>query len=72
VVDAWEHVYCQMYDESLSRGTGIIQWVSAWSETPVTVPTCDFNALIGVRDFADVCMPSLEEQARRAGRCRAR
>ena len=68
VVDAWEQVFCRMYDIALSRGTGIIQWVSAWSETPVTVPTCDFNALIGPDSFVDMCLPSLEEQGRRAGR----
>lgn len=69
VVDAWEQVFVRMYDTALSNNTGIIQWVSAWSETPITVPTCDFNALIGSVDFVDVCLPSLEEQARRAGRC---
>ena len=68
VVDAWEQVFCRMYDIALSRGAGIIQWVAAWSETPVTVPTCDFNALIGPDSFVDMCLPSLEEQGRRAGR----
>ena len=68
VVDAWEYVFCEMYDLALSRGTGIIQWVAAWSDIPVTVPTCDFNALIGPDSFVDMCLPSLEEQGRRAGR----
>jgi len=40
-----------------------------WSSVPYTLPTCDFCALIGPRDFVEVCLPSLAEQARRAGRC---
>ncbi len=69
VVDAWETVFCRMYDLALGSGAGVIQWVTAWADVPVTVPTCDFNALIGPDDFKQVCMPSLKEQARRAGLC---
>ena len=69
VVDAWEAVYSRMYDCVTGAGAGILQWVCSWSDSPYTVPTCDFNALIGERDFREVCLPSLEEQARRAGRC---
>lgn len=68
-VDAWEQVYCQLYDTILGCGAGPIQWVTCWADRPVTVPTCDFNALIGPDDFRDVCLPSLAEQARRAGLC---
>ena len=68
-VDAWETVSGRMYDTVLGLGTGVTQWVSCWAETPFTVPTCDFNALIGPQDFRDVCMPSLKDQARRAGLC---
>lgn len=68
-VDAWEMVFGRMYDLILGRGAGVAQWVSCWADSPFTVPTCDFNALIGVEDFKAVCMPSLKEQARRAGLC---
>lgn len=68
-VDAWETVFSRMYDLVLGLGVGITQWVSCWADSPFTVPTCDFNALIGPEDFKDVCMPSLKEQARRAGLC---
>jgi len=68
-VDAWEDVFVRMYDLVLSKGAGITQWVSCWADSPFTVPTCDFNALIGPDDFREVCMPSLKEQARRAGLC---
>lgn len=68
-VDAWEMVFSRMYDLVLGLGVGITQWVSCWADSPFTVPTCDFNALIGAADFKAVCMPSLKEQARRAGLC---
>jgi hypothetical protein len=68
-VDAWERVFSAMYEIAVSAGTGITQWVTCWADGPFTVPTCDFNALIGNADFEDVCMPSLGEQARRAGLC---
>lgn len=69
IVEAWEAVFCRMYDLVLGRGAGIIQWVTAWAESPCTVPTCDFNALIGPEDFSEICLPALSEQARRAGLC---
>lgn len=68
-VDVWEMVFGRMYDLVLGSGAGVTQWVSCWAGAPFTVPTCDFNALIGVADFKAVCMPSLKEQARRAGLC---
>lgn len=69
VVDAWETVFCRMYNLVLGMGAGITQWVSCWADAPFTVPTCDFNALIGPADFNEICLPSLTDQARRAGRC---
>lgn len=69
VVDAWESVFTRMYDLILSEGAGVTQWVACWADTPFTVPTCDFNALIGPTDFREICLPSLAEQARRAGLC---
>jgi hypothetical protein len=69
VVDAWEFIFSSMYNLVLKMGAGITQWVSCWSNTPFTVPTCDFNALIGKDDFSEVCMPSLKDQAQRAGQC---
>lgn len=68
-VDGWEFVFSEMYDRVLGQGAGITQWINCWADGPFTVPTCDFNALIGREDFRDVCMPSLTEQARRAGLC---
>lgn len=69
VVDAWEAVFVQMYDLLLAHDVGITQFVPCWADSPFTVPTCDFNALIGPREFQAGCLPSLKDQARRAGRC---
>lgn len=69
MVEIWEQAFARLYDAVLGRGAGITQWIPCWAEGPFTVPTCDFNALIGPDDFRDVCMPSLGDQARRAGLC---
>jgi hypothetical protein len=69
LVDSWEAVFGLMHETVLERGACVVQWLGCWSPLPYTIPTCDFNALIGPRDFVEVCLPSLEDQARRAGRC---
>lgn len=69
VVDAWEAAYSALHDAILGAGAGVIQWLGCWSMVPYTLPTCDFNYMIGPAQFAEFCLPSLREQARRAGRC---
>lgn len=69
VVDAWEWIFAEMYDRVLQRGAGITEWITCWADSPFTVPTCDFNALVSPDDFSGICLPSLSEQARRAGLC---
>ncbi len=68
-VAAWWEVFAAMHDTVLAEGAGVTQWLNAWSMTPHTVPTCDFNVLLGPDAFREVCLPSLESQARLAGRC---
>lgn len=69
VLDDWEAVFVMVHELILSQGAGVVQWLGCWSDVPYTLPTCDFNALIGPKDFSEICLPSLAEQARRAGRC---
>jgi len=69
VLDGWARIFGALHDISLAQGTGVVQWLGCWSNSSHTVPTCDFNALIGPDDFVDVCMPTLNAQARLAGRC---
>jgi hypothetical protein len=68
-LDAWEQSFVLFYDAAMSCGTGLTTWLHAWSNEPYTVPTCDFNAMLSPKQFAEFCLPSLVEQARRAGRC---
>jgi len=69
VVDAWEQVNASLYETVTSRGAGLISWLLAWSDVPYTLPTCDFNFMIGPDAFREICLPSLVRQARIAGRC---
>jgi hypothetical protein len=68
IAEAWGPMYEAALDAILPRGAGYINQMLCWSDFPYVVPTCDFNALIGPEDFVDLCLPSLERQARYAGR----
>ena len=69
LVDAWETAFTTFLSITSGAGAGITSWLHAWSSIPHTVPTCDFNAMIGPDQFAEFCLPYLEDQGRRAGRC---
>ncbi len=69
LVSVWESVFFEFYDLVLDQGSAPVQWLHAWSSTPYTLPTCDFNALIGPKQFDEFCLPSLRRQASIAGRC---
>ena len=69
LVDAWETVYRRTNRILADAGSVMNTWIGPASCVPYTVPTCDFNYMIGPEDFIEVCLPSLREQARRAGRC---
>jgi hypothetical protein len=69
LVDAWEFAYDRFMAIATGAGAGTTSWLHAWSAIPYTVPTCDFNAMIGPDQFGEFCLPFLEEQGRRAGRC---
>lgn len=69
LVDAWEAVFRDTNAILAAAGAGMTTWIGAASRVPYTLPTCDFNYMIGPQDFIETCLPSLREQARRAGRC---
>jgi len=69
LVEVWEKAFAALHNTVLGKGTGIIQWLGCWSNSIYTLPTCDFNALIGPADFEELCLPSLKAQAAKAGRC---
>ncbi|OAM90071.1 hypothetical protein OH491_18795 [Termitidicoccus mucosus] len=68
VAAMWTGMFAGAADAVLDRGAGFINWVGAWSDRAYTVPTCDFNALIGPDDFEECCLPSLRSQTQSAGR----
>lgn len=68
LVDAWEIAFRETNAILAAAGAGMTTWVGPVSRVPYTVPTCDFNYMIGPDDFAEICLPSLLEQVRRAGR----
>lgn len=67
-LDGWAAAYTVLHDRVLSRSAGTIQWLNIWSSSPYTIPTCDFNALIGPTAFGELCLPFYEQQARAVGR----
>ena len=69
LVDAWEAAYRRTNEILAGAGAAMNTWIGAGSRAPYTLPTCDFNYMIGPEDFIETCLPSLREQARRAGRC---
>jgi hypothetical protein len=68
IVDSWETAFSGLYDAVIGAGSAPVSWLFAWSSMPYAVPTCDFNFMIGPGQFEEICLPSIREQARRAGR----
>jgi len=59
----WRRVLSDLYDISSRHHAGLIQWLGLWSNSPYTVITCDFNALIGPADFQELFVPDITRQA---------
>ncbi len=66
---AWRQAFETLYDTAVARHeAGVITWLGLWSNRPYTVTNCDFNALIGPREFEQVFLPEIDRIARSAGR----
>ena len=66
---AWHEAFAALYDIAVvGRGAGVISWMGLWSSRPCTITNCDFNALIGPREFGRVFLPEIDRVARSAGR----
>lgn len=68
LTDIWQEVYLRLNQIVNEAGAASVHWIGCWSDTIYTVPTCDFNALIGPKDYQELCLPSYRKQARLAGR----
>lgn len=64
----WERMTALLYDTILDAGAPLIQWQHLWSNQPYTLPSSDFNALIGPRDFQKLFLPDIEKRAKTVGR----
>ncbi|NSW53203.1 MAG: hypothetical protein HPY85_11915 [Anaerolineae bacterium] len=64
----WERMTALLYESILSRGAGLIQWQMLWSNQPYTLPSSDFNAMLGPRHFKQLFLPDIEQRARTVGR----
>jgi hypothetical protein len=71
---AWRQAFQLIWDTACpvpkkeNPAVGVINWVGMWSNQPYHVLECDFNYLIGPRDFEQLFLPDIERQAREAGR----
>jgi hypothetical protein len=68
IYPAWRRAYSTLYRTALSQGAGIIHWLGLWSNQPYMIPACDFNALIGPRQFRDLFLADIARQAATVGR----
>jgi hypothetical protein len=68
IYQAWRKSYDLIWTTAAQFPVGVINWVGMWSNQPYHVLECDFNYLIGPRDFQEFFLPDLVRQAKAAGR----
>jgi hypothetical protein len=68
IYQAWRKGYHRIWDAATQYKVGVINWVGMWSNQPYHVLECDFNYLIGPREFQDFFLPDLLRQAWDVGR----
>ncbi len=65
---AWHTAYTRLYDIAMGHGAGLIHWLGIWSNRPYMIPACDFNFMIGPREFERLLLPDIARQAATVGR----
>ncbi len=68
IYPAWRQAFTEMYRIVLGRGAGLIHWLGLWSNRPYMIPACDFNFMIGPREFERLFLPDIARQAATVGR----
>lgn len=68
IYPAWRLAFSELYRIALSHNAGLVHWLGLWSDCPYIVPACDFNYLIGNREFNDIFLPDIARQAATVGR----
>lgn len=60
----WERMTKLLYETILEYDAPMIQWQNLWSNRPHTLPSSDFNAMLGPRHFKQLFMPDIEKRAK--------
>ena len=68
IYPAWRAAFTRLYQIALGHGAGLIHWLGLWSNRPYMIPACDFNFMIGPRDFERLLLPDIARQAATVGR----
>lgn len=68
IYEAWHESFDLIWTTASRFQVGVINWVGMWSNQPYHVLECDFNYLIGPRDFREVFLPDIIRQAGLVGR----
>ena len=59
---SWRRSFTSLHTQVLPLGSGLIHWLMLWSDRPYVVTACDFNALIGPRQFEDLFLSDISRQ----------
>ena len=65
---AWRKALHHLYSIAMNANAPIFHWLGVWSDVPHMIPACDFNYLIGPREFESLFLPDIERQAKTVGR----
>jgi hypothetical protein len=63
IYPSWRKAITRLYDIALGQGAGLIHWLGLWSNQPYMIPACDFNFMIGPREFERLFLPDIAHQA---------
>jgi len=63
IYPAWHRAFSELYAAPLEHNAGVIHWLNLWSGRPYMIPACDFNFMIGPKEFQAVCLPDIARQA---------
>jgi hypothetical protein len=64
----WHRAFSEGYRIALGRGAGLVHWIGLWSNEPYMIPACDFNYMIGPREFERICLGDIAREVETVGR----
>jgi hypothetical protein len=64
----WHRQFTETYRRTLAEGAGLIHWIGLWSNEPYMIPACDFNYLIGPKEFDRLFLPDIARECATVGR----